>query len=188
MKRAQKQILTLVLAVASVAILARMVQSFGGPPPAPLEDFVFSQRPKHGFTIWGIQPGDSVPELLQEIPAGTKVVFAEHLHGRSILLDGPVIRTLELTTVGVDKDEIVEKARVKDVQYSTTLELDGNPILRGRELSDEEIRTALPGAKRTPTGFLVTKHGRQLELEYEGHLCLSSMELSLVDTAPHKRK
>jgi hypothetical protein len=183
MRGAQKQILVLVLTVASLAIFARLIQSFEE-KPAPLEDFVFSQRPKLGFTIWGIQPGDSVPEILREIPPNTKAELTERLRGRDILLHGPSDRTLQLTTVETDGSEVVEEVRVDSVQYETTLELHGKPILRGRTLSVDDIQAALPGARRIREGFVAIKFGHRVDLGYEGHRCLSSMELTLVDTAP----
>lgn len=187
MRSTQKQIVVLVLLVASVAILARQTQSFGK-KPAPLEDFVFSQRPKLGFTIWGIQPGDSVPEILRELPANTKTELTERLRGRNILLHGPRDRTLQLTTVEADGGEFVEQVRVDAYLGGldlTTLELRGNPVLHGRRLKDDDLALFFPGAKQTLGGFEAIKFGQRIRIGHDKNW-LNMIELTPVDTAPRE--
>ena len=180
MRGSRKQILVLVLLIASVAVLTRLTQNFWLQPKV-LEDFGFSQRGKDGFTIWGIQPGDSMLEILQEMPPNTTAELIEGLHGRETLLKGPRDRRLELTTVETDEGEVVAKVRADPVQDSTTLELNGNPVLIGRWLTDEDIKEVLPGAKRLPDSFEAIKFGQRIKIGYEGPYCLDSMELTLSD-------
>jgi hypothetical protein len=188
MRNAQKQVLVLVLTLASVAILTRLFQGFGEKPPA-LEDFVFSQRLKRGYTIWGIQPGDSVPEILQEMPPNAKAEFTERepLRGRDIdiVLYGPGDRILLLTTLETDKGEFVEKVRVDGGEDSTTLELQGKPVLRGRRLKDGDIERAFPGRKQIRGGYEAIKFGQRIIIEH-GKNWIQMIELTLVDTAPRE--
>jgi hypothetical protein len=181
MRSAQKQILVLVLTLASVAILARLFQGFGEKPP---EDFVFSQRLKRGYTIWGIQPGDSVQEILQEMPPNTKAEFTERLRGRDILLYGPRDRILQLTTLETNKGDFVEKVRVDGGQDSTTLELRGKPVLR-RRLKHDDLAIAFPGRKQTRVGYEAIKFGQRIRIAHMKSW-LDMIELTLVETAPRE--
>ena len=38
--------------------------------PSAMGPLMFSSRPKAGLTIWGVQPGDDLDELVESLPAG----------------------------------------------------------------------------------------------------------------------
>ena len=120
----------------------------------------FSSKAKSGFTIWGIQPGDNIQEVLSELPQDAKVEIVTE--GRSWTLHGSQDRRLEILAI----DGIIEELKVWPVQYSFTLEDSGDILIGGKASTGQILRTF--GSEVTDRGGLlvVSRDNLQLSMTY----------------------
>lgn len=172
------------------------------PIPSPEKKSVkaaqrLDDRPKKGFTVWGIQPGDRFDEVSKRFPQGTKIDFkynhqAESLMSlnqeRSLRAPSAVISTdddrqLLVVLRQADGKEIISELRVRPVNSSMSVEWDGQAVLSGQATTADILRTFGDEA-RTGEGngeFRIAKGNSELILESFTDYGIGGLILSSTD-------
>lgn len=126
----------------------------------------FKGYPRQGYSIWGVQPGDDVENLLRGLPNGVEVDIESKPGAgisRKIKLKLGLQSLTVLTQFRRDK-EVVIRLGVFGVNDSFSLERDGNRILTGH--LDSSNCSSIEGARKRSGGFTVKTGKNILEIEF----------------------
>lgn len=135
----------------------------------------FSTLPKTGFTIWGVQPGDKIEDLLKNLPKDMSAETAAGLVGATgpdgpthpnVILHAPEGQDLEISTSLVDGVEVVQELRVWPVSGSLSIEWSGESVLRGRATTADVLKAFGSEAKAGGGEFKITRSPSELSLVY----------------------
>jgi hypothetical protein len=140
----------------------------------------FSPTPKTGFTIWGVQPGDRVPELLANLPSGSSFHYDDtfkKVNQRRLVLENQDGRGLRITTQGHESNEVVVALRVFPASPVVTVEDDGKVLIKG-DTSLDELKQKF-GAPDKSQRFYLRENGQVLSAEYMNGKGLLAVDLSL---------